>query len=476
MTQSTGQRRLARNSIGLTHIVFFVVAAAAPMAAVVGATPPAFALGNGTGVPGAFLLAGALYLLFSVGFTAMSRYVGGAGAFYSYISRGLGHVTGIAAALLALLAYFTIQLGVYGLAGVYISAAATSLGVTMPWWIWAFAVLAVVVFFGRRNIAISGRILGICMIAEMIILLLLDLAVISHGGGPEGLTLAGFEPSQIFSPGLGVTMVFVLGSYVGFEATAIFGEEAHTPERTIPLATYVAVGLITVFYAFSSWAILQYYGPSNVRDAANANLDGFYFAAAQNLLGTWSVTVMNILLITSIFACVLSFHNTLNRYFYTLGREGLAWRKLGHVHETHGSPHVAGIVQTVLVVLCLGAFAISGADPYTVLFSWMVAIAVLCLVAVQILVSIAVMAFFWRKPNPHSRFTTLIAPFLSMLGLIAAFALISSNMALMTGSENPLVMRFPEIVVCVGLFGALLALWLKRTNPALYQSLGQTFD
>ena len=71
--------RLRKNSIGLSHIVFFVVAAATPLTAVVGATPPAFAFGNGAGVAGAFVLTGLLYLLFSVGFTAMSQHVGSAG-------------------------------------------------------------------------------------------------------------------------------------------------------------------------------------------------------------------------------------------------------------------------------------------------------------------------------------------------------------------------------------------------------------
>lgn len=81
---------LARGSIGPAHIVFFVVAAAAPLASVVGASPAAFAFGNGAGVPGVYLLAGLLYLVFSVGFTAMSRFAGSAGGFYTYVARGLG--------------------------------------------------------------------------------------------------------------------------------------------------------------------------------------------------------------------------------------------------------------------------------------------------------------------------------------------------------------------------------------------------
>ena len=80
---------LRKDALGVPHIVFFVVAAAAPLTAVVGVTPAAFMLGNGPGVPLTFLLVGVLYLLFSAGFTAMSGFVGSAGGFYSYIVAGL---------------------------------------------------------------------------------------------------------------------------------------------------------------------------------------------------------------------------------------------------------------------------------------------------------------------------------------------------------------------------------------------------
>lgn len=475
-TSGSPPARLARNSIGLAHIVFFVVAAAAPMTAVVGATPPAFAFGNGAGVPGAFIVAGVLYLLFSVGFTAMARHVSGAGAFYAYIARGLGRAAGIGGALMALLAYFAVQIAVYALFSVFMAGALAPLGIDLPWWAWSVAVLAVVVLCGRRNIAISGRILGACMIAELAILLVLDIAIVLNGGGPEGLGSSGFLPSEVFVPGLGVAMVFVLGSYIGFEATAIFGEEAHTPERTIPRATYAAVTLITVFYAFSTWAMVQYYGPSQVQDAASGDLDGFYFAAAAALLGGWVVKAMELLLLVSLFACLLSFHNTLNRYFYALAHEGLLWKPLGKVHTYHGSPHVAGLAQAGLVIAILACFAIGGAAPYEVVFSWMSALAVLGILAVQILVSIAVVTFFRTERHGRPVFVTLVAPVLATLGLVTAFVLVSSNLSMLTGSESALVQSFPAVVVLVGLTGLAIALFLKRAQPDRYARLGRAFE
>ncbi len=135
--------KLASNSVGIAHIVFFVVAAAAPLTAVVGATPPAFAFGNGAGVPGAFVLAGLLYLIFSVGYTAMSRHITGAGAFYTYIANGIGKPAGVAGAFIALLTYSSVQIAVYGLIGVFTNGAMASLGLDLPWWVWSFGFLAI---------------------------------------------------------------------------------------------------------------------------------------------------------------------------------------------------------------------------------------------------------------------------------------------------------------------------------------------
>ncbi len=321
----------------------------------------------------------------------------------------------------------------------------------LPWWVWSFVALAVVHVCGQRNIAFSGAILGVCMIAEIAILLLLDLGIVFSGGGPEGFTATSFAPATVFAPGLGVALVFVVGSFIGFEATAIFGEEAENPEKTIPRATYLAVLLITVFYAFSTWAIVQFYGAAAIQPTAAGGLETLYFAASDQVLGAWSSQVMNILLITSLFACVLSFHNTLNRYFFALGREGLAFRLLGKVHAVHGSPYIAGMLQTGLAFTVLVLFIVSGADPYTVVFSWMSALAVIGILAVQALVTVAIILFFRKENFGYSPLKTLVAPVLALIGLLGALFLVISNLALLSGSESLIVKSFPYLIALVGL-------------------------
>ena len=59
-----GSEGLARNQIGVLGIVFFVVAAASPLSAALGGAPAAIGLGNGAGAPGAYLIVGAVLLIF----------------------------------------------------------------------------------------------------------------------------------------------------------------------------------------------------------------------------------------------------------------------------------------------------------------------------------------------------------------------------------------------------------------------------
>lgn len=462
---------LARNSVGTTHIVFFVIAAAAPLAAVVGASPAAFAFGNGAGVPGVYVLVGLLFLIFSVGFTALTRFIGSVGGFYAFITRGLGRPAGVAAAAISLLTYKMVQMAVYALFGVFVSAALAGMGITLPWWAAVLVLIAAVSLCGARNIAFSGRLLGFCMMAEITILFALDLGIMLRGGGPEGLGLTSFAPATVFAPGMGAALVFVVGSFMGFEATAIFADEAEQPERTIPRATYIAVTLIAGFYAFSTWAITQYYGPAQVQASAAADINNFFFAAAAQVLGGWSVKVMETLLIVSLFASGLSFHNTINRYFYALGRDGLLPRSLARVHVAHGSPFMAGRVQSLIAAGMLALIVLAGLDPYAMVFAWTSAIAVIGILVVQIMVSISVVAWFGRNPQGLGRWTTVVAPVLASLGLGYGLVQVIVNLPLLAGSDSALVWSFPWIVLATGLGGAAYAMVLRRRRPGIYAAL-----
>jgi amino acid transporter len=469
--------KLRRDAVGVAHVVFFVVAAAAPLTAVVGVTPAAFAFGNGPGVPGTFLIVGVLYLLFSVGFTTMNRFVASAGGFYPYITAGLGRPLGVAGALIALATYNAIDIAVYAMFGFFSNAIVTSHGgPDIAWWIFAFGLGVAVYLCGKRNIAFSGKVLGFCMIAEIAILLLLGVTILLTGGGPEAISVAPFGPRAIFSSGFSVALVFVVSSFIGIEATVIFGEEARDPVRTIPKATYISVLLIAIFYAFSTWAISIYYGPSRILAEATSNTATLYLNAIDKLLGPVMAMVMNVLLITSLFACALSFHSTINRYLFAIGREGLVWSGFARTHRDHESPHVAGAVQTLLALGATAGFALAKQDPYAVVFAWMGTFASLGILVIQVMVSIAVIIFFGKNAHGIGIWHRLIAPALSAAGLGACLILMASNLALVSGSDSRIVNSFPSLLALIGAVGFGFAIWIRSRRPEIYAMLGRAFE
>lgn len=472
LSASAGELR--RDALGVPQIVFFVIAAAAPLTAVVGVTPAAFMLGNGPGVPGTFLLVGVLYLLFSAGFTAMSGFVGNAGGFYSYIVAGLGPAVGVAGALIALVTYTAVDVAVYGLFGFFVNNMVISAGgPAIAWWVYVFGLSIAVYVCGVRSIEFSGRLLGYCMLAEITILLLLGLAVLATADQARPIAFAPFGVQAIVTPGLGLALVFVVSAFIGFEATAIFGEEAREPKRTIPRATYIAVTVIAVFYAFTTWTISLYYGPDHIHDQAATHTATLYLDAVKALLGRPAGIVMDLLLVASLFACALSFHNTINRYLFAVGREGLMWRRLCVTHPQHQSPQLAGAVQTVSALGIVAIFALAGSDAYTVVFAWMGTLGALGILALQILVSLAVVAFFWRDSRGISLWRRLLAPVLSALGLGVSLALMSSHLEAVSGSNSRFVQSFPEILLAIGLAGIALAAWVKVRRPDIYAALGR---
>ena len=111
---------------------------------------------------------------------------------------------------------------------------------------WALVAFAVVTLLGHRNIDLSRNVLGVLLLGEVAIVLVLD-AVVIFPGGHEGLSTGIVTPSEIVSGAPGLALLFALLSFIGFEATAVFRDEARDPLRTIPRATYLALILIGVF-------------------------------------------------------------------------------------------------------------------------------------------------------------------------------------------------------------------------------------
>nr|WP_237330530.1 APC family permease [Streptomyces sp. BA2] len=463
---------MSGGAVGTGDLVFFVVAAAAPLTVMAGVAPLAIGMA-GRAAPLGYLMSGLLLIVFAAGFTAMSRFVRNAGAFYAYIGRGLGRPAGAGSAYVALFSYNAIEVGLLVAFGWFTESGFEDLtGVRVAWWIWALAGLVAIGVLGYLKVTLSAKVLGVALVLEVLVLLFLEAGVLAHGGGPQGLDLGTLSPEHLGGSGVGGMFVLAVGAFVGFEATAIYAEEAREPERTVPRATYIAVAFLALFYTFTVWTIINAYGS----DRAQAVADGeggadMVFTATERFAGAWAADSMHVLIITSAFAATLAFHNGAARYFYALGREGLLPRRLAAVSPKTRAPATAVVTQSALALAVVAVTLVSGADPYTVTFLWSNGSGILGVMLMQAFAALAVYGFFRRDRRGMPAWRVVAAPLIACAGLAVLIALVCANLDLLTGASGSvnaaLIAPLPVLFVA----GVALALRIRQREPRAYERL-----
>ncbi|OHU18840.1 amino acid transporter [Mycobacteroides franklinii] len=462
---------MLNRGLGVGSIVFMVVAAAAPLAVVTASIPIVIAVSASTAAPQFFLVAMIVLALFSVGFTSMSTYVPNAGAFYSYIQCGLGRHIGVGAAALALGSYAVMLLGLYAYLGVATSALLTTVHVGVPWWASALGWISLVGILGYRDIELSSKVLGVLLIAETLAVVLVDIGIIS-GGGAAGLTLEPLSPKAFATGAPSLGLMFGFFSFIGFEATAVFRNEAKDPDRTIPRATFIAVVFIGLFYALAAWAVVTGLGTDNAVGVASAEPEAVVQNLARSYVSPILTDVIQVLLVTSFFACVLSFHNVITRYQFTLATKGLLPRTLAVIDRRHRTPSRSSLTFTAISLTAMIAVGAAGWDPITQTYMWCTGASTLGLVALMAMTSLAVIVFFRNVEGGPSRWHTAIAPGLSFVGLTAVLLLVIKNFPLLVGSTTTALV-LGGLVAAIFISGALVAERVRRTRPEKYRALPQ---
>jgi amino acid transporter len=466
--------QLKKNSLGVAAITFMVVSAAAPLTGAAGGIPLSMLLGNGVGIPGTFLIVTAILLMFSAGYVAMSRHVKNAGAFYAFAAQGLGGHVGGAAALIAMLSYNAMQIGLMGLFGYAAAGTFAALGVDLPWYYWSYGAIAIIAILGYRQVDLSAKVLMLLVLFEFAIVILLDLAILGKGGA-SGLNLAPFAPSNIFSGTWSIGVLYSFAGFIGFEATTIYSEEARDPHVTVPKATFISVLAIGIFYSVTSWLMVMGIGAENLLPTLGGmDPTMFLFQLGSMYLGDTMSMIMGILFVTSVFAALLAFHNAIARYVFVTGREGILPESVGFTHATHMSPHIGSVIQTILALVFVTLFVVKDLDPVLALFSWLSQLGTLGVLGLMSLTSFSVIAFFAKDLMGETALSTKILPLISGVIMAALFVKIFMDFGALTGAEGNLSWILPSLVIVAGALGMLLAARLKSSNPAKFNDLGKT--
>ncbi|MER6975820.1 APC family permease [Streptomyces carpinensis] len=460
-----------KGNLGVAAIVMIVVAGAAPLGVIASSMPIMLLLTETYILPVYYVLAGAFFILFSVGFVAVSKFVPRAAAFYTYIQAGLGRVPGVASAILTVCSYVVMVASIHVYSGLLISNLVQSYtDLDSPWWAWSLLQVAIIGSIGFRNIDLGVKVLFILVGIEIAFILIMNVFTLVQGGA-QGLSARPFHATLIHGDTLGIGVMFAAIGFFGFEAITVFRGESKDPERTVPRATYTALVGVAIFYIFTSWVVVMGTGPDGAIAAALADPEFVIIHQAATFVGAVFGDLLQVLIITSLFACALAFHNVTARCQFNLGKSGVAPKWLGKAHPVLGSPSRSSLVVSVTCLALIAIPLFTGVDPYLDFYVWMSGAGALGIIALMALTSVSIVMFFARTKLDTRVWNSRIAPTLTALALLALLVLVVINFPLLvSGKTAALVIGFAML----GLFGAGLVygMVLKLKRPEAYAHLG----
>lgn len=461
-------------NLGTLGLFFSIMSFNAPLVVVMGVIPIMVAVGNGIGTPILFVFGGLIVAAFATSFLRMSDVLQRPGAFYAYVTAGLGKQIGLGAGFTMLLAYFACAAGYLPFAGNVLGSlvSETFHGPELPWYIWAFAFWAIVAVVGYLRIDFSAKVTAVILMGELIVVLIYDLAVFTRGGA-DGLSGAPFAPAHWFDGSFAIGLLLACGMFGGYEVTVLFRDEVRNPERTIPRAAYGLIACAVLLYAGTSWLFINAVGVDNAVSVTTTDATGAMDATIATFGGQYLLHVATVLVATSALAVIVCAHNVGARYLFNLSADGVIPRALSKVHPRHGSPYRASLAMSAAALAVNAAVVLLHIDSMA-FYAAILGVAALSGISVQFITAVAIPTYLTRTGKHRGHvLKSIVSPVFAAIGFGVIVTLSVANFPVLTGGSQTMSNLLLVFVLAFFVSGVLLAFWLRSRRPEVYQKIGR---
>ncbi len=220
--------------------------------------------------------------------------------------------------------------------------------------------------------------------------------------GDDGKSHFGFN-------GVVTAAAVVFFAVFGYDTLTTAAEEAKNPQRDLPRAILLSLGISMALYLTISLVLTGVAHYSTLgNDAPVANAFG-----ALGL--TWVRVAISITAVTGIISVVFAFMLGAARIWYALARDGLLPAWFARPHPTYGTPYRPTLILGVVTGLAAGAFPIGE-------LAEMVNIGVL---AAFIVICASIIVLRVRRPELPRGFRTPFVPVVPLIGIGFSIWLIS---------------------------------------------------
>lgn len=335
------------------------------------------------GVPDAWLilllwvLGGVIAAIDAMSTVELAASIRRTGGPYAFVRRTFGPAAGVATGVADWLGY----VGAVAFLAVVFCEYLHRLGILTMVPVGVLALLTIVAIGGVQalgtRIGGASQQLGSAVKALLFVVLIAGLLL-----APRGAPLVAPPSAAMTLPGLIIAIRAIVGTYLGWNAAAYYGEETIDPGRSIARATFSGIALVTAIYVLFNAAVLGVLTPAEMAGsrlvAADAAARVFGAAADTVVTGVSLVSVVTILNLTMM---------TYPRLLFAIARDA----------GIPGLSRVAanGAPQAALAFMVAVSALMATVGVYDVLLSF----AVWLLTGVAVMVNVSALVLRRREPG-----------------------------------------------------------------------------
>ncbi|MGW4158512.1 APC family permease [Streptomyces sp. NPDC004788] len=195
------------------------------------------------------------------------------------------------------------------------------------------------------------------VIVAFVLAVLAAVVVAGAGAGrAERLALAGEIPPGGVLQAAGLLFF----AFAGYARIATLGEEVRDPERTIPRAVPIALGIALVVYGAVAVTVLAVLGPHGLAASPAPLAD-----AARAADADWLVPVVTVGAAVAALGSLLSLILGVSRTTLAMARDGYLPAPLAAVHPRYQVPHVAELAVGAVVAVVAATADVRGAIGFS---------------------------------------------------------------------------------------------------------------
>lgn len=212
----------------------------------------------------------------------------------------------------------------------------------------AIAVILIFTLIHLRGLKFGSKIQNYLTILKVVLISVLITAGLLFGKGDFSHFAQGSPIDFNFSTlkTIGLSLMWIMFAYSGWNASTYIGSEIKTPERNIPRSLLYGTGIVMILYVLLNLVFIYATPPEEMNDVIS--IGGL---TVKNLFGSSMEFAFSLLIAFALFSSLSAFIIIGPRVYYSMARDGYFFKFAAKIHPKYHVPSSAIIMQAILAVI-----------------------------------------------------------------------------------------------------------------------------